>query len=361
MVIPIPGIIGQLITQGALPLAVLLALLANPGGVIRPNLFLILMSMLAVVMLMVSIHSEFLVGSSYRGFRLVAFVIVLWLLTPWWGRSDLVLLRAHILALRVVLATVVIGAALAPGKAFSFEGRLSGVLWPIPPTQVAHYAAVLIGCTTVLWFCGRGSGRAALLTAVVAGGILLASHTRTALLAMLIGLAAAGASLFLGHARVRRVSAMVGVLAVLAATAFAPLITAWLRRGQTAQEASQLTGRTKVWSAIFQLRRPELQEIFGSGLSNKSFNGLPIDSNWVASYLDEGWFGISIQVAFLLVLFLLAVTHPRGPRRAVALFIIVYCLVASISETGLGDASPYLLDLVVAGALLAVPARTGST
>jgi hypothetical protein len=176
-----------------------------------------------------------------------------------------------------------------------------------------------------------------------------------------IGLAVAGASLFLGHARVRRTSALVGVAAVLATTLFAPLITAWLSRGQSPQEAAQLTGRTKVWTAIFELRRPFMEQWFGSGLSNKSFNGLPIDSNWVASYLDEGWFGITIQAAFLLVLILLAATHPRGLRRAVALFFIVYCLVASISETGLGDASPYLLDLTVAAALLAAPARIGGS
>jgi hypothetical protein len=53
------------------------------------------------------------------------------------------------------------------------------------------------------------------------------------------------------------------------------------------------------------------------------------------------------------------VTHRRGIRRAVALFLVAYCLVASISETGLGDASPYLLNLVVAASLLAAPAGKG--
>jgi hypothetical protein len=39
----------------------------------------------------------------------------------------------------------------------------------------------------------------------------------------------------------------------------------------------------------------------------------------------------------------------------VALFLVTYCPVASISETGLGDAWPYLLDLVIAASLLAAP------
>jgi hypothetical protein len=178
---------------------------------------------------------------------------------------------------------------------------------------------------------------------------------------MTVGLVVAGASMFVGHARVRRTSALLVVLALTAATLFAPLILDWLWRGQTVQEATQLTGRTKVWSAIFGLERPWLEELFGSGLSNKSFNGLPIDSNWLAVYLDQGWFGVFVDAALLLVLILLAVTHRRGIRRAVALFLVSYCLVASISETGLGDASPYLLSLVVAASLLAPPGAKGRT
>jgi hypothetical protein len=227
----------------------------------------------------------------------------------------------------------------------------------MPPTQVAHYAAVLLGCTVVLWFGGVVRGRTALLTLLAAGAVLVGANTRTALIALVIGLALAGASMFLGHARVRRTSALLGVLGVIAAALFAPLISTWFWRGDTLEEATQLTGRTKVWTEIFGLQRPWLQEAFGSGLSNKSFNGLPIDNNWLAVYLDQGLFGIVIDAALLLVLIILVVIHPRGVRRATALFLVAYCLVASITETGLGDASPYLLNLVVAASLLAAPPK----
>jgi hypothetical protein len=360
-VVPIPVSVGRLVTQGALVLALLLALLANPGGVVRPSVFLVLLTMLATVALMVSIHNEFVLGSTFRAARLIGFTIVLWLLTPWWGRPDLVLLRSHLTCLRIVLISVLVGAVIAPGAAFSYDGRLTGAIWPIPPTQVAHYAAVLLGCTVVMWFGRAVRGRTAFLTLLAAGAALVGAHTRTALIAMTVGLVVAGASMFMGHARVRRASALLVVMAVTAATLFAPLIVDWLWRGQTFQEASQLTGRTRVWSAIFGLDRPWLQELFGSGLSNKSFDGLPIDSNWLAVYLDQGWFGIFVDAALLLVLIVLAVTHRRGIRRAVALFLVSYCLVASISETGLGDASPYLLNLVVAASLLAAPGGKGGT
>jgi hypothetical protein len=174
---------------------------------------------------------------------------------------------------------------------------------------------------------------------------------------MTVGLVVTAASMFIGHARVRRTAAVLGVLAVVAASLFAPLIVNWFWRGQSAEEAAQLTGRTKVWSEILGLQRPWLEHVFGSGLSNKSFNGLSIDNNWLAVYLDQGWFGVAIDATLLLVLLLLAVKHPRGIRRATALFLIVYCMVASITETGLGDASPYLLHLVVAASILAPPVR----
>ena len=353
---PIPTTVGQLITQGSLILAFLLALMANRRGVIRPNLFLVLLTLLAVVALMVSIHNEFLFGSTFRACRLIGFVTVLWLLTPWWGRSDLALLRSHIWCLRIVVGTVLIGAVLAPGTAFSFEGRLSGALWPIPPTQVAHYAAVLLGCTVVLWFGGAVRGRTAVLTLAATAAALVGAHTRTALIAMIVGLVVAGASMFVGHARVRRASTVLGVTAVIAVSLFSPLIVNWFWRGQSAEEAAQLTGRTKVWTEILGLQRSSLEQIFGSGLSNKSFNGLAIDNNWLAVYLDQGWFGIAVVALLLLVLIFLAVMHRRGIRRAAALFLVTYCLVASITETGLGDASPYLLHLVVAASLLAAPA-----
>ena len=354
--LPIPQTVGQLITQGMLPLALMLALVANPGAVIRPNLFLLLWTLLGLVKVMVSIHNEYMLGSTYRAYRCVVFVTVLWLLTPVWGRSDLILLRAHRRCLSVILGSVLLGALLFPGRAFSFDGRVQGVLWPIPPTQVAHYSAVLLGTTAVLWMCQLIRGRSAAVLIVVCAGTLLATHTRTALLACLVALAVAGASLFLGHVRVRRATLATGVLASVCGAVFATQIQAWMLRGQSTEEASQLTGRSKVWSQVWAVDRPRIEDVFGSGLSDKSFNGLPIDSNWVSTYLDQGWFGIAVQATILLLLLMTALTRRRGHTRALALFLIVYCAVASFTETAADGPSPYLLDLAVAAALLATPA-----
>lgn len=355
-ILAIPRPLLQVVAQGSLAAALVLALLVNRRLVVRPNLFLVLLTVLAIVSLAVSLHNEFLVGATYRGVRLVVYVTVLWLLSPLWGRRDLLLLRVHRICLWAVLLTVVAGAAISPGTAFAFEGRLAGALWPIPPTQVAHYAALLFGTSAVLWMCRVISGRHALVAVLFSVAILAATHTRTALAGSIIGLVVAVASLFLGHARVRRVSVSTIAFGIAGAVLFAPEIVRWLARGQSAGDAAQLTGRTKVWSDVIAVPRSPLESLFGSGLTNKSFNGLAIDSNWVSSYLEQGWFGLVIQASILLLLFAMAVTHVRGPRRALALFLVTYCVVASVTETGLGDASPYLLDLVVAASLLSPPA-----
>jgi hypothetical protein len=99
-------------------------------------------------------------------------------------------------------------------------------------------------------------------------------------------------------------------------------------------------------------QRDRFQEIFGFGLSNDSFNGLPIDSNWLASYLDQGLYGVVCCALIIVFLLVVAYFQPRGMRRALALFFITYCLVASFTEVGFTGASSYLLELTLAASLL---------
>jgi hypothetical protein len=56
-----------------------------------------------------------------------------------------------------------------------------------------------------------------------------------------------------------------------------------------------------------------------------------------------------LVLAFLLVA---ALFQSRGVRRALTLFIVMYCLVASFTEDAFTDVSAYLLHLVVAASLL---------
>jgi hypothetical protein len=350
--IHIPSHVGKALTQAALVAALVLAVSVNRRGLLRPNVFLALSSVLAITSLMMSLRFVGF-GTDYRAVRLVAAICVLWLLTPWFGRDKLVLVKSHLRILEIIIVTVVIGALLAHHKAFAFQGRLTDAIWPVPPPQVAHYAADAAGLTVVLWMCGMVTRRRVLMVVPASVVVLLLTHTRTALIAMLAGLLVAGLSLMSSKRRVRRLFATVIVAAAVIGPGFAPLAKTWLDRGQSSQELTQLTGRTKVWTLLLANPRPETNKILGSGLTNDSFNGLPIDDSWLATYQDQGLFGDVIDASLILVLVITAALRPRGPPRAMALYLIVYCLVASFTETGLGIASPYLLDLTVASALLA--------
>ena len=61
----------------------------------------------------------------------------------------------------------------------------------------------------------------------------------------------------------------------------------------------------------------------------------------------------------LLFVLVIAYFQPRSVPRALALFLVTYCLVASFTEVGFTDASPYLLELTLAASLLVPPAASG--
>jgi hypothetical protein len=356
--LPIPGTVGKAIAQATLPAALLVALSINPKVVVRPNVLLCLVSLLVVGAVLPMLQPQSF-GIVYRTFRMAGFVAGLWLLTPWWGRRDLLLVRCYLVSLWVVLGSVLLGLFVSPHRARA-NGRLGGVVWPIPPTQVAHYAAVAIGLVIVLWFCGYIRGRTTLILTVVGGAILVLTHTRTALAALIASLLIAGLSLVVAKPRVRRLFATAGAVATVVVLTFSAAITTWLARGQSAQGLDNLTGRTEVWGPLLAFPRDKFQEIFGFGLSNASFNGFPIDSNWLSSYEQLGLFGVVICVIILIFMLVTAYFQPRGVRRALALFLIAYCLVASFTEDGFTDVSPYLLDLTLAASLL-VPPLEGSS
>lgn len=353
MLVPIPRQAAQVVTMGALALAFGLALVLNPRVRLRPSAYLVLLSLLVVVSVAASADLASGPGALLRCARFALFVATLWLLSTWW-RGDDAFARFHVRALVGVLLTVVVGLLVAPGAALGGpEGRLVGVLWPIPAPQVGLYCSVAAGLSVLLWITGRTDRRSALVIAVPAVGLLFLTHTRTALLGLVLALVVSLASLAVGDARLRRSLTWVLALGAVAAVAFWPLVERWLQRGQDSDELSNLTGRAKVWDLLVAEHRPLGQELFGVGLTDKTYAGLPIDSTWYSVFHEQGWVGITIVVAFLAALLVAAALRPRSPERACAVFLIVYCLSATYTEVGLGDASPYLLNLAVAASLLA--------
>ncbi|WP_328351637.1 O-antigen ligase domain-containing protein [Streptomyces sp. NBC_00445] len=358
-IVPLPRSLIQLVTMGSLVAAFALALAVNPRLRIRASAFLFLLTLLLVPSMISSVDLESGFGALFRCARLALFIGTLWLLSRWWDGS-LTFVRHHIRTYFAVLATVAVGAVISPGAAMPgrYGGRLVGALWPLTPPQIGQYAAVIIGLT-VLLLLGRRTDRTSAAVVIVPSLALLAlTHTRTATIGLLIGLALAIGSLILTSAAARRFFVWTVLCAAVAAVGFASALQAWFLRGQSKEYFTSLTGRAKVWDALLAEPRTTAEKVFGMGLGDKSFGGLPIDNSWLAVYQEQGLIGVTLVSAIIIVLGGVALLRPPSLQRACAIFLIGYCAIASYTEAGLGDASPYLLHLALAASLLAAPATT---
>ncbi|MFG2949441.1 O-antigen ligase domain-containing protein [Streptomyces adustus] len=356
-IVPLPRSLIQMVTMGALVTAFALALAVNTRLRIRPSAFVFLLTLLLMLSVISSANLESGFGALFRCFRLTLFVGTLWLLTRWWD-GGMTFVRHHIRMYLAVLATVAAGLIASPGAALPdlYGGRLVGALWPLTPPQIGQYAAVIIGLT-VLLLLGRQVDRTSAAVVIVPSLVLLAlTHTRTATLGLLVGLALAIASLILTSGAARRFFTRATLIGTVAAVGFASALQTWFLRGQSQENFSSLTGRAKVWHALLIEPRTTTRFLFGAGLGDKSFDGLPIDNSWLAVYNEQGLIGVVLVAAVLLVLGGVALLRPPSLARACAIFLISYCAIASYTEAGLGDASPYLLHLAVAASLLATPA-----
>lgn len=350
-ILPFPTSVGKGVAQAALPVALFVLLTVNPQVKVRPNVFLCIVSLLVMGTILTAVQTH--LDSIFLTLRLVGYVGALWLLTPWWGRSDMMLLRIHLRWIYVALGLALLGMLISPGKAFAFGGRLEGVLWPMTATQLGQYGAVAVGLTVLLWLGRQLSGRLSLAGVTFAMVLLLLTHTRTALVALVAGLLMAGVSVFAVNARVRKFFAVIVGVVSIAIMTVGGLIATWLERGENAQGLTSLTGRTNFWALVLEEPRTTFEQIFGFGLSDASINGNPIDSNWLAAYQMDGLFGAVVCGMMLIFLLAAALFQAPGIRRALALFLVMYCTVASFTEDALADISTYLLHLVVAASLLA--------
>ena len=356
-IVPLPRSLIQMVTMGALVAAFALALTVNLRLRIRAGAFVFLLTLLLVESVISSAHLESGFGALFRCARLALFVGTLWLLSRWWDGGP-TFVRHHIRMYFAVLGSVAAGAVVSPGAAMPdlYGGRLVGALWPLTPPQIGQYAAVIIGLTVLLVVGGRTDRTSAAVVIVPSLVLLALTHTRTATLGLLLGLALAIGSLVLTSAAARRFFVRAVLCAAVAAVGFASALQAWFLRGQTQENFSSLTGRAKVWHALLTAPRTTSEYLFGVGLGDKSFGGLPIDNSWLAVYNEQGVIGVALVAAFVVVLGGVALLRPPSLSRACAIFLISYCAIASYTEAGLGDASPYLLHLAVAASLLAAPA-----
>jgi hypothetical protein len=353
--LPIPVQLGKAVAMAALVVAFGLVVAWNSDLLIRPNVLLILFTLLALAALASSVRLEAGLGSLWRCTRLGLFVATLWLLTPAW-REPLVLVRAHIRACLAVQALVVLGVFASGGH--SLRPRLVGTLWPMPASEVSEFTAIGTGLLVAMWLAGQVSGRTVRIILPGSLMILMLAHSRTAIFALLISLTVAAGTSVLGSRRAGRFLAGMAALGVVGAVLLGQAVLTWLQRGQTSQGFSQLSGRTVVWDNLRAQPRTLEQRVFGHGLSDKSFQGRPIDDAWLAVYHEQGYIGLAIFIAIFVVLLFGLISARPSPGRTVAAFLVSYLAVVSYTEAGFADASPYVLLAVLAAALVVNPHGT---
>lgn len=347
-----PQFVAQLATMGSLMTAFGLALVLNPRVRIRSNPYLALLTVLLAVSFIASVDPSDSLGSLFRCLRFAVFIATLWLLSYWW-RGDLAFVRYTIHALVVFVLSVAVGLAASPQDAmWGTQGRLVGVVWPMHAPKVGQYAAVLAGLVVLLWLTKLAKRWSAVALLSLAIPVLLLSHTRTATVALIAALACAMLALVAASGRARRALAAAITLAGISAVVFGQTLQNWFARGQDPELLMSLTGRQANWNALLEEERTLYETALGTGLSNKSFNGIPIDSSWLAIYLEQGLIGLSVVILIIAVVFFGAVIRSPSPARACAVFLIIFCVVSSYTEVGLGDASTYLLYLAVAASLV---------
>jgi hypothetical protein len=356
---PLPMRVGQAIAYGSLGISLLLALRLNPRLLVRANAILVLYSSIWVLGLLSSMRLESGFGAFIRCGRLAGFLAIAWLLTPYWGQPRMPLLRAHLRVLWIVVGSIVVGLILFPGRARAGYGvgdaRLIGTLWPIAPTQVGLHSAMLVGFSTALWLSGVLPRRWMFAAVGIGVPAIFLSGTRTALAALLVGTGCSALSVLVGRVQVRRLLARVLLASPLIVAAFAVIIPLWATRGQDAEQITQLTGRTKVWTRMLNQERDTLTQWIGVGLTDKGYEGLSIDNLWLSVFQDIGYVGVGLIAAIMLVLAGSVVMRGPSPGRAVGAFIVPYLLISSITEVGLGDASVYVLHALVTASVLQAP------
>ena len=236
---------------------------------------------------------------------------------------------------------VAVGAATGIGSLA--EGRLAGGIPPLHPNEMASGSAVVM--LYCLWRVSAGQDTWVHLAVIAAaGGVLVATGSRAALVAM-----AVASLIVVLHTQAIRMRTLVLGLALapvaLWMLAGTDLVRTLLFRDQTVERLSTLSNRTIAWQAALAPQDSPWQTWFGGGLQLKRIE-VPgqfwtvqiLDSSWVSALVQAGRVGLVVCALWVLYS---ALTTLRSPARlrALQLTLLLYLTLRGLLESGLFDAS----------------------
>ncbi|WP_026529624.1 O-antigen ligase family protein [Haematomicrobium sanguinis] len=303
-----------------------------------------------------------------RALRLAAGIAAFVLMWPLYRSAPIRLVDALFFAQFLLGLSVVAGLVLAPGSAWRATGgtggtggtgepggRLMGVLLPMLPPRVAEIGAILVGLAVFYWAFRRFSAWFLAVAFILGVALMVLSKTRTPVAALAV-------ALILGTLAVartkgaRRVFAVLGAAGIAALAALPALLT-WLQRGQDPEMLSQLTGRTYVWNFILTRQYSPEELLLGQGLGSKrvtllrgegDVNQMAIDNTWLDAFWQTGIIGLILIILVFVAAWVTCLRAPRGLVRALAVFLMAYITVSSVSESGLTDFSSHSIYALVA-------------
>ncbi len=335
-----------------------LALRSNPRLTVGRTWFLVLLATLPTLALVGPLSGMSGIGAVIRSVRfflaLGIFALISWL----WRTDAFDLVRSHLRLMRAMIAAAMISLAL--GLGFNSEGRLIAQIPALVPPQVGQFAAVGTGLAIIAAITKMPGARHNLAWITLGVIALLMSQTRTAMLALLVGLAIAVLSLITHFERARTIVLGLVLVSLPVYVLASGAAQTWFERGQSDDNLDTLTGRTKAWELVYEVERSQYTRLFGVGYGDKSIQGLPIDSGYIATFHEVGVVGVAVVVVIMAVLALRALLDPRPANRGFALFLVVYVAVASYTETGIGDISAYVMHIVLAFSIVVGVSRRPS-
>jgi len=233
--------------------------------------------------------------------------------------------------------------------------RLAGGLFPLNANQIAMmYGFPLI---LLVWRAMAGYLSPSRIAAIVGLlGLIWLTGSRTGLAATLLAVAI----VIMLSERVP-VPAFVGVLlavpAIFYVAASTGLVTHYVDRGGASGNVGNLNSRTIAWHAAFSTPKDFWQLLFGRGLSAKTvsvsgtyWDTQVLDSSWVSAYVQGGWVGLTV-LGLWAVLTAWGACRIARPGRALWVALCVYCLLWSVTASGLLDS--YVLFILMATTSLA--------
>ena len=343
----------QLLVAVAVGIAGWFALKVNRRFQVAHAWPVMLYSLLAVVALIPPLGGRAGVGSLFRASRFMATLVLIILLLPVFAHDRYIPLRAHMLVMKGIVASTVL--SLGVGYGFDGDGRLITQLPALTAPGLAQWTALFSAMLAFGMLQRAIPVRNGMTWLAASMFCLLLSHSRTPLVAGGAAFVAGILAMFVSSQRARRLVSWTLFFVPVVALVFGPAVQAWFLRGQNQSQLSTLTGRTKAWAKVYAFPRDVYSRVFGIGLTDKSIEGLSIDSGYLSVYHEQGRLGVAIiTLIFAIYLGRILTRHPSMPR-AIALFLVVYVLIASYTETGIGDMSSYVLHLVLAMVMVVMP------